>query len=194
MTCWWSDLQPGDLLLVHSGGLVGALIRFGENVRYHGWKHAFAVAVGRAVEKPEDPCWANHVAVYIGNGQVIEALANGLNESPADKYVLEGDHNCTATPARIAELASVRPEVTAEERAALVAFAQDQLAKHDDYGWLSIASIILQILTPAKLDLSWDGAMICSAFAGRCWEHAGVILSTRSALTTMPADLAAMTL
>lgn len=183
---------PGDLLLCHSKGFIGALIRFGENVRYHGWRHALRVAVGLVAEDPDDPCWANHVAVYVGNGHIIEAESKGLVLSSVDKYSPLDEHNCTAAPYRLAPLASVRPAVTADDRAALVAFAQAQLDRHGRYGWLSIASIVLQILTPSKLDLSWDGALICSAFGAQCWEHAGVTISTRSALTTMPADIAAM--
>ena len=187
-----ADLLPGDLLLTHSKGFVGALIRFGENVRYHGWRHAFAVALGIVPEDRSDPCWANHVAVYVGNGQVIEALGRGLQLSSIEKYELPGAHNCAATPCIVAPLELVQPGVLPIERKSLVDFAREQLARHDRYGWLSIASIVLQLLTPSKLDVSYDGALICSAFGGQCWEHAGVILPTRSSLTTMPADLAAM--
>lgn len=184
-----ADRQVGDLVLTRSAGAVGALIRFGERVRYHGW----AVAAGRAMqvllrrpvaEDRTDPSWVNHAAVYVGNGHLIEALAKGLQLSPADKYA----PGCSID----VPLTAVRPDVSDVERQALAGFARAQLGRHDRYGWLSIASIVAQLLTPAKLDVSWDGALICSAFAAQCWEHAGVTLPTRSSLTTMPADLAAM--
>jgi hypothetical protein len=185
------DLLPGDLLLVRGSGAVDALIRFGERVRYHGWRPALAKSISAflhrraAPEDPSDPAWVNHVGVYVGNGQLIEAESRGLVRSPVTKYSI-GTY-------KIARLDQVRAHATDDERTSLVAFADEQLRRHDSYGWLSIASIVLQLLTPTKLDISWDGALICSAFAAQCWEHAGVILTTRSSLTTMPADLLFMT-
>lgn len=177
-----SDLMPGDLLLCRSNGLVGALIRFGERVRVHGWQVALERAVrvlaGQKIpEAPDDPSWCNHVAVYVGDGQVIEALAKGLQLNPVGTR----DHV-------VAPLCNALPAVGEAERQALLDFAHAQLGRHDRYGWLSIVSIVLQILTPAKLDVSWDGALICSAFGAQCWEHSGVTLWTRSSLTTMPSD------
>ena len=177
------DLQPGDVLLCHSDAFVSKLIRFGETVRYHGWRKGLQMLVGRWTAPVDDPTWANHAAVYVGDGQLIEALGSGLVMSPVSKYGPDAY--------RVAPLAEIRQDVSAEARADLVAFAKAQLLRHGPYGWLSIASIVVQILTPSKLDLSYDGALICSAFAAQCWEHAGLILPTRSSLTTSPADLAA---
>jgi hypothetical protein len=177
-------MRPGDLLLVHSSGLVAGLIRFGENVRYHGWRRAFRVALGKADVGRDDPCWATHVAVYVGSGRIIEAQARGLVIDDISKY--------DPVKYRVAPLAGVRKNASNADRAKAVDFAYEQERLHDKYGWLSIASVVLQILTPARLDISWDGALICSAFGAQCWEHAGVILPTRSSLTTLPADLAAM--
>lgn len=179
-----ADLQLGDVLLVRDTGIIPSLIRLGENVRYHGWKVALRRFFGRETEPLDDPCWPNHAAVYVGNDCVIEAEAKGLTLSPVEKYK-PGQY-------QVAALAKVQPDTADIERTALVLFARSQLAKHVKYGWLSIATIVAQLLTPVKLDLSWDGSMICSAFAALCWEHAGVTLPTRSAMTTMPADLAAM--
>ena len=176
------DPQPGDLWLTRSEGMIGALIRFGERVKYHGWLRAFGRAWQtmwhRAIpEDPTDPCWANHVAVYVDDGHLIEALARGLTLSPASKYA----------PGTFRVLHLVASD---DERAALVHFARVELAKHARYGWLGILSIVVQLLTPTRLDLSWDGTMICSAFGARCWEHAGQSIPTLSPFTTMPADLA----
>lgn len=182
-----SGLLAGDVILTRSVGVVGALIRFGERVRYAGWPAALAwlakKATGTAApDSIGDPWWPNHAAVFVGDG-LIEALADGLTFSPPDKY-----------PAQVitVPLARLIPDITDVERDRVVAFARTQLARHDRYGWASIASIILQLLTPLRLDISWDGALICSAFAAQCLEHAGVVLPTRSSLTTMPADLAAL--
>lgn len=179
------DLQPGDLLLCRSKGIVGVLIRFGERTRVHGWR----IALGRAVrvlfhrsvdEGPDDPAWTNHVAVYVGGGQVIEAVAKGLQLASVEKYGPDVHV--------VARLANADPGIGLVERQALVEFAHAELDRHTSYGWLSIASIVLQLLTPTKLDVSWDGAVICSAFGAQCWEHSGVVMNTRSSLTTMPSD------
>lgn len=183
-------LLPGDVLLTRSAGLIGALIRCGERVRYPGWwnavRHTFAVLAGvGAPPVADDPAWCNHAAVYVGDGLLIEALAAGLTLSPLAKY----------SPAdyRIARLSRACPDAGVNERAAAVAYARVQLGRHDRYGWLSILSIVLQLVTPFRLDISWDGAVICSAFAAQVWEHAGMVMPTRSSLTTMPADFWAWT-
>jgi hypothetical protein len=174
--------QLGDLWLTRSEGFVGRAIRFGARIRYHGWRYALrslgaAIVRRRFDESPDDPCWGNHVAVYVGNGQLIEALASGLTLSPVGNY--------PAGTFRVLAL-----NATDGQRDDAVAFARAELAKHPRYGWLSIASIVVQLVTPTKLDLSWDGTMICSAFAARVWEHAGKTLPILSPGTTMPADLA----
>lgn len=178
-------LMPGDVIVTRSAGIIGALIRFGERIRYEGRLKALWWLIKRilGIHQPEDPghpWWTNHTAVYVGDGQVIEALAGGLTLSPLTKY----------SPAdyRIARLSTAEPTASSFERQATVAYAHAQLARMGRYGWLSIASTIVQLLTPLRLDVSWDGAVTCSAFAAQCWEHAGVIMPTRSALTTMPAD------
>lgn len=182
-------LLPGDILLTRSESAIGAIIRFGETVKYHGWRAALTRAAGAAVGRPvpadpSDPAHWNHAAVFIGRGQVVEALAAGLTVSPAGKY--------PAGSFTVLRLADLLPDVSAASRARVVMFARAEQARHDAYGWCSIASIVVQLLTPVRLDLSWDGALICSAFAARCLEHAGFVLPTLSALTTMPADLAAL--
>lgn len=175
-------MQPGDLLYTRSAGPVGWLIRFGQNVRYHGWIQAVRRGVSGRTD-PADWTWGNHIAVCAGD-HVIEALARGLTRSPLTKY---GIADSTVLP-----LTAVCPDVTDTERGRVVAFAEHELAAKDSYSWLGIASIVLQLLTPTRLDVSVDGAMICSAFGARCWEHAGVTLQTRSPYTTMPADLRAL--
>ena len=169
-------LEVGDVLLVEGAGLVDGLISIGARVRYHGWLSLFR-------PRPADETRFTHAAFVFSDKFIIEALAKGLKLSPIDKY---------NGRAAVAKLSTVRPGVTGAERLAAAAFAWSSLEARDKYGWLSIFSIILEIVTPLKLDISWDGALICSAFAAQCWEHAGVDLPTHSSLTTMPADLAAM--
>jgi hypothetical protein len=178
-----TDLLPGDVILVQGSGFVDNLIRFGQREEQHGWIYAFKNVGKREVDATE-PTSVAHCAVYVGNGNLIEALAGGLTLSRSDKYDNE--------PHLVARLADAFPEVTGEGRERLITFAHEALKRHDKYGWLSIASIIVQMVTPVGLDISWDGAIICSAFAAQCWEHAGMTITTRSSLTTTPAQIAIM--
>jgi len=179
---------PGDLLYTRSSGPVGALIRFGQDVELDGWVPAFQRVTRRAVLRDAPLAvssvgWGNHIA-FVSDGCLIEALGRGLTRSPPDKY--------GAAHSVVLRLDQALPGVTGTQRAAAVRFAEHELETHAGYSWLAIASIIVQLTTPTRFDLSWDGAMICSAFGARCWEHAGVILRTRSACTTMPAQLRQM--
>lgn len=184
------ELDPGDIILVRSVGVIGSLIRFGERIRCLGWPATLAWAARRALrieapDTPADPWYISHAAVVVSGGQIIEALAGGLTANPDTKYA---DAVTVVVP-----LARLLPDVTDATRARVDIYARDQLARHDRYGWLSIATIIAQLVTPLRLDISWDGAMICSAFAAECLMTAGYCLPTRSALTTMPSDIAAFT-
>lgn len=59
-------LQPGDIILVHSHSLIGKLIRW------------------------TTKAWANHVAVYLGNNEVLEAKPGGVAKGSYDQYLQEG--------------------------------------------------------------------------------------------------------
>jgi hypothetical protein len=55
------SFQPGDFILTHSSAIYGALIRFGEALRYWGPDKVFAH-------------W-NHAAIFINDaGDIVEAL------------------------------------------------------------------------------------------------------------------------
>ena len=68
-----------------------------------------------------------------------------------------------------------------------VEFAQACL--HNHYGWLTIVSIALSLLTGSKLGFGVDGQEICSALVARCLERTGEIFPT-DPWHIMPADLA----
>lgn len=165
------SLEPGDLIATHSSGLVGRLIRFGEKKQALGWRGALWHSLTRQQNYPDDPWYFNHIAIYAGQGVLIEALARGLTSSPIEKYA-EYKH----LPLRRS------PD-------GALAFASCEYARTDPYGWLEIASIIVNLLTSTRLQLSWGRAMVCSAFGARCWEHSGIQLLEASAYTTLPSDL-----
>ena len=57
------------------------------------------------------------------------------------------------------------------------------------YGWLTIASIALTVLTGSKFTFFVDGEFICSGFVARAMERTGAIF-TRDPVHITPADLA----
>ena len=160
---------PGDYLLVSAGEwrdgkrgpvpLVSRLIQIGQGLRFRGPRRPFAH-------------W-NH-AVWVSDGDLIEALGRGVTASPFDKY-------------RNVEFHLVHSNLDATERTDGDAFVRYELQKHASYGFFTIASIGLSLLTGLKLNFGLAGTTICSglvaaALAAPQWRE--------DPSHIMPADLA----
>ena len=155
---------PGDFILTHSSGIYGRLIRFGEAIRYWGQDKVFAH-------------WS-HAAIFVDDdGNIIEALGGGVQKRNISVY-------------RGTEYVVVHLPLTTVplDRDEAVKFAEYCL--NDKYGWLTIVSIALCLLTGAKLSFGVDGQQICSALVARCVERIGEIFSEAEPWHLMPADLA----
>ena len=155
---------PGDFILTHSSGIYGRLIRLGEAIRYRGAEKVFAH-------------WS-HAAIFINDaGDIIEALGGGVQQRNISVY--------DATEYVVVHL----PATTAPgDRMHAVAFADFCL--NDKYGWLTIVSIALCLLTGAKLSFGVDGQQICSGLVARSSERIGEIFTEGDPWQLMPADLA----
>jgi uncharacterized protein YycO len=155
---------PGDFILTHSSGIYGRLIRFGEAIRYWGAEKVFAH-------------WS-HAAIFINDaGDIVEALGGGVQQRNISVY--EG------TEYVVVHL----PSTTAlDDRMQAVAFADFCLK--DKYGWLTILSIALCLLTGAKLSFGVDGQQICSGLVAHSCERIGEIFQEGDPWQLMPADLA----
>lgn len=167
-------MEIGDLIATRSDSFVGRAIRLGEKVKDTGslWRGLRAPAT-------TDSHW-NHIAVYVGDGQIVEALGKGLTLSPLTKY---SEYLHLPMPAGPKDK---------RLRAAALLFAMDELKRKRKYGWLSIASIFFQLVTPFKFSVSYGGAVICSAFGAMVWEHAGIIIPVNDDKCTMPSELIKM--
>jgi len=155
---------PGDFILTHSTGIYGILIRFGEALRYWGPDKIFAH-------------WS-HAAIFIDDaGEIIEALGGGVQQRNISVY--------DGTEYVVVHLPAA---TTALDRQQAVAFATFCL--NDKYGWLTIVSIALCLLTLSKIGFSVDGQQICSALVARCCERIGEIFTEGDPWRLMPADLA----
>jgi hypothetical protein len=157
------DWTPGDFLLTHGSAPFSRLIQFGQSLRIHGTDRTFTF-------------W-NHAALIINeDGDLIEALGGGLTRTNARKYQ---PNDYAIVPVR-AEKA---------DRLQVVRFAEYMADKHPPYGWLTIASIALTLLTGGKFTFFIDGQMICSGFVARALERTDAIFN-REPVHIMPADLA----
>jgi len=156
----WS---AGDIVLTHGDALLSRLIRLGERLRIHGADRKY--------------CWFNHAALVLNDeGDLAEALSQGVVRTNADKYLPK-------------DYAVVRPGISPADTEELLAFADWVLATHDKYGWFTIASIALTVLTGSKFTFFIDGTFICSGFVARAEERTGAIFSLDPVHIT-PADLA----
>ncbi len=75
----------------------------------------------------------------------------------------------------------------------MMAFARSVLDSPDrtEYGWLTIASIILTLLTSSRFVFGMVGTAICSGFVAEALVRTGIICE-KPPSHMMPADLAKM--
>ncbi len=150
------ELEPGDLLFVKTDHFVSKLIRFGQ--RGYG---------------PDAAVW-NHVAVYVGDGQIVEALTNGVVLSPADKYPVSDTRSIksAAYGVGLAEVADYDPNIAEKAmRHNACEFARSCVG--EKYGFATIAAIAVKVLMKGKLDFGVQGTSICSGLAARSLERMG---------------------
>lgn len=154
--------RPGDFLLTHANAWTSRLIRWGETLRYHGPRRKFAH-------------WS-HAALFVSaDGDIIEALGGGVQQRNVSVY-------------RDTEYHVIRLcDALDLERQHEVAFATHCL--NDHYGYLTIVSLAITLLTASKLAFGVDGQMICSGLVARCLERTGAIFPYDS-WRMLPADLA----
>ncbi|WDZ83774.1 hypothetical protein [Micromonospora cathayae] len=155
--------QPGDFLLTRGDSVTAALIRFGQRLRIHGEDRRYT-------------CW-NHAALVVGaDGLLVEALGAGVQVSPASKYHGRAYH-------------LVRIRADEQDRREVAEFGQWAVQQHCRYGFATIASVALTLLTGAKFSFFIEGQLICSGLVARAQERTGVLFS-RDPAHMSPADLA----
>lgn len=150
---------------------MGATIRLGERIRW-----------------PKRDAWWNHVAVVVdpypdGTARIVQAIGKGVVYSPLDD--LEPDHVvCLPLDAF--------PSLTGHlNRDAVVAQAHALVGAK--YGWLTILSIVANLLTPkwVRIPALRRGAtFICSAAGAYCLLAGGAQIDTYDLYQVFPAELA----
>jgi len=159
------DPRPGDFALTRGHDWTSFMIRVGERLRYRGPNRKYAY-------------W-NHALLFVDDkGGIIEALGSGVTPGNISKY--------TPVDYHVVRLDGVSDGDRLHE----VAFGDDCVAKHREYGYLTIVSIALSLLFGGRLGFGIDGQEICSGLVARALERTGEIFEIDS-WHMMPADLAA---
>jgi uncharacterized protein YycO len=157
-----AKFKPGDFILTHHKTIPAKLIRVGQWLRYHGELRKYSH-------------W-NHVAVIVDEqGTLIEAVGRGVVYGHIEEY-------------RDVEYYLVNTRLNKQSREQTVAAARSFL--NDKYGWLTIVSLTLQLLTGIKIQFSSSNSKVCSTLLAMSLWAGGVIFD-RDPDELMPADIAA---
>ena len=156
-----ADPAPGDFILTHGGELFSQLIRIGQQLRFRGADQPYTF-------------W-NHAALVVSaDGTIVEALGSGVERRAI------ADYDPT-------QYTVVRITASAADRAEAAAFAEASVGH--PYGWTTIVSIALSLLTGAKLSFGFNGQLICSGLVARSLERTTAIFEDEPS-HIMPAQLA----
>lgn len=156
-----TTMQPGDFFLVHGDNFYSKLIELGQAIRFHGADKHFTY-------------WT-HAGMFLSNsGDIIEADGVGVMQNHISYYK---DYKYVV----------VHVHASQEDREEMMQFVKSCLG--DQYGWGTIASIGISLLTGLKFSFGFDGQEICSGLVCRALERTTFIPKTDASHTT-PADLA----
>ena len=152
---------PGDFVLTHGDAWTSKMIRFGQSLRIHGEDRKYVY-------------W-NHAAMIVGSdGSIVEALGAGVKPGNLSSY--------RGTTYHIVHI-----NATAADRVQVARYAESQ--RGIAYGFTTIVSIGICLLTGAKFTFDFEGQHICSGLVARSLERTDAIFN-RSPEHIMPADLA----
>lgn len=152
---------PGDFVLVHSPMFISKVIRFGQRLRFRGADRKFA--------------YFNHAAVVVNTaGDLIEATGSGVRRNHITEYDAK-------------EYVVVHTNLSSEDQAEMLNYIDSCLG--DKYGFITIASIAISLLTGTKFNFGYEGHMICSGLVATGLER-GPVIFDKDAVNIMPADLA----
>jgi hypothetical protein len=161
-----TDIQPGDLIFCHSKGSISRAIRIAQWFRWRGG------------------ATYNHVALVdeiVGDKvYVIQAESRGVTGKDHHRRTLEevapgGEYHVIKPPSKVS-------------RNRMLFFARAQVGSY--YGFFTIASILLNILTPrwfvaVRLANTW----ICSAVVGESLRYGGWYEEWYDIYQVTPAEL-----
>lgn len=160
------DYQPGDFVLTRNPTLFGWLIRLGQFILYWGKNRPYAH-------------WSHAAVIVSPTGDLVEALLRGVERTHISKY-------------RDIEYQVVRLDerfLKPGDRGQIVRFAHWCADKNVKYGYVTVISIGLSLLTGLRFSFGFEGQQICSGLVARALERSDHIFE-RSPSHILPADLA----
>ena len=160
--------NPGDIVLCHSSGIIGKAIRSGE--RLHGDRN--------------DAQWNHAALIKESNGKgdyyVIQAEAKGVTDCHLLSEIAPGGRF---------QVVALPEDVLAED---VLHFAKSQVGAK--YGFLTIASIVMDLLLPDSICFRKAKTWICSGLVSASLMFGGwdpsTLLARSDIYTTTPAELA----
>jgi hypothetical protein len=162
----WDELyKPGNLVLCHSAGILGAAIRIAErrlqDSRYAEWNHV--AVLDRFVD---------------GEWYVIQAEASGVTDDKKLSSVAPGGNY------------QIIPLPIGADRMKLLKFVRAQVG--DKYSWLSIFSAAFDMWLPEAICLRKGDTWICSGLAAAGLWFAGYepLMKLNDVYTCTPAEIA----
>ena len=170
------EAHPGDAVFCSGGGFVDRAIQLGQKLRrlgsYGKWNHVAWLdspvldADGKVVDWVLGQALSNGVQI----GQLLSVRGSGVEIVPLDAFptIIPG-----AKLDRATHLATLRAEVGVK------------------YGWLTIASIVVTILTPkwVRFDFRRDNTFICSGLFSWGLHSAGGLV-TNDIYQRLPGEVA----
>lgn len=156
-------LQVGDVILVRNNTFLSDLVIAGEELEL----------LRKGEKWPSRPIYS-HSAVYIGEGNIVEAVGRGVNVSRLAKYYGKAD------------IWSAKIHVV--DRVQMRETALDMVAQHYAYSWW--LDVILAIRMTLGLRLRWvqHHAVNCSAATWDVWDSVGHRIAVSRACS--PEDIA----
>lgn len=154
---------PGDLVFCHSVDIVGRFIRLAERIRFRGGSMYNHVATLNEWHTEDGGFWT-----------VIQAEAHGITDyRELDDVAPGGSYTIVPTPA--------------QNVAQQLAFLRAQVG--EPYGFLTIASILVNLMLPKFIDVELPGTWICSAVAAEALRAGGWLHNWPDIYEVSPAQL-----
>jgi uncharacterized protein YycO len=156
-----TGFEPGDFILTHRRHLVSRLIRVAQKIRGRERRYSY---------------WSHAAVIVDADGSLVEAESRGVIRRNLSEYTDREYHLV-----RLGDSADDR------DRRQVAAFAESLVGQ--PFGFLDMFSVGLSLLTGAKVNVSYESHLMCSALVARALERTSVIFADEPS-HMLPADLA----
>lgn len=156
-----TKFRPGDFILTHRHHPVSRMIRLAQKVRGRERKYSY---------------WSHAAVIVDVDGSLVEAESRGVVRSPLSKYSPEEYH--------LVDLGDTADE---RDRKQVAAYAESLVGQ--PFGFLDMFSVGLSLFTGAKVNVSYESHLMCSALVARALERTDAIFHDEPS-HMLPADLA----